>query len=245
MGGFPMTAAEIAAKLGDAHREGHDWRCRCPIHGGCSLALRDGRSALLVKCWAGCDTRDVLAELRCMGLLAGCGDGPRHVSVTVRSDDRRDGERRIEIAHRIWTGAKDPCGSPVARYLAGRGIAILPPPSLRWAPSLRRPDGASGPAMVARVDGPDGELVGVQRTWLDRDNCGQWHRRDRASLGPIAGGGVRLAPAAETLLIGEGVETALAAMQNDSATGVGGALDWRARGVGAAGGGAHSDHPRR
>ena len=67
--------------------------------------------------------------------------------------------------------------------------------------------------MVARVDGLDGELIGVHRTWLYSDDRGRLHRRDRASLGPIAGGAVRLAPAAETLLVGEGVETCLAAMQ--------------------------------
>jgi putative DNA primase/helicase len=67
--------------------------------------------------------------------------------------------------------------------------------------------------MVARVDGLDGELTGVHRTWLDRDEAGVWLRRDRASLGPIGGGAVRFAPGAETLLIGEGMETCLAAMQ--------------------------------
>ena len=39
-----MTAAEIAAALGGAHRSGAWWRCRCPVHGsrGATLALRDG-----------------------------------------------------------------------------------------------------------------------------------------------------------------------------------------------------------
>src|SRR5262249_55283459 len=59
----------------------------------------------------------------------------------------------------------------------------------------------------------NGELVGVHRTYLDRDVTGVWRRRDRASLGPVSGGAVRLAPAAGTLLIGEGIETCLAAMQ--------------------------------
>jgi phage/plasmid primase-like uncharacterized protein len=67
--------------------------------------------------------------------------------------------------------------------------------------------------MVARVDGPDGELSGVHRTWLARDESGIWQRRDRASLGPVGGAAVRLAPVAGTLLIAEGIETALAAMQ--------------------------------
>jgi hypothetical protein len=58
-----------------------------------------------------------------------------------------------------------------------RGLAAIiatmspggsPRPTLRWAASLRRPDGTHGPAMVARIDGLDGELIGITRTWLDR-----------------------------------------------------------------------------
>ena len=36
-----MSAAMIAAALGDPRREGRAWRCRCPLHGGHSLVLRD------------------------------------------------------------------------------------------------------------------------------------------------------------------------------------------------------------
>lgn len=68
-------------------------------------------------------------------------------------------------------------------------------------------------AMLARVDGPDGTFVGVHRTYLQRDGHGQWRRGDRASLGPIAAGAIRLAPAAKEMMTGEGIETCLAAMQ--------------------------------
>ena len=68
-----MSAAEIAAALGAAHRSGVWWRCRCPVHDsrGATLALRDDNGALIVKCWAGCDGRDVLIELRRRGLTGG------------------------------------------------------------------------------------------------------------------------------------------------------------------------------
>jgi putative DNA primase/helicase len=208
-----MTAAQIAAALG-GRREGCNWRCCCPLHGGRSLTLRDGRSTLLVRCWASCSTRDVLAELRRLGLLAGRSDGAlAPAAMTTRGDDRQDTARRIEIARRIWGEARQAHGSPVARYLAGRGITVPVPPTLRWAPSLRRPDGTAGPAMIARVVGLDGELIGVHRTWLYRDAAGVWRRRDRASLGPVGGGAVRVAPLAETLLVGEGIETCLGAIQ--------------------------------
>jgi putative DNA primase/helicase len=65
--------------------------------------------------------------------------------------------------------------------------------------------------MVARVDNLDGELIGIARTWLYRDAARIWRRRDRAMLGRAAGGAVRLAPATEALMVGEGIETAMAA----------------------------------
>jgi hypothetical protein len=212
-----MTAAEIAVALGSADRSGRWWSCRCPAHDdrSPSLSLRDGDSGIIVRCWAGCDPRDVLDELRRRRLIAPDGGGvaARPTPVTDRGNDRADAGRRIEAARRIWNAARDPRGSPVARYLAGRSITLPAPPVLRWAPSLRRPDGTYRPAMVARVDSLDGELIGISRTWLDSAPEGTWRRLDRAALGPTGGGGVRLAPAAETLMIGEGIETCLAAIQ--------------------------------
>jgi putative DNA primase/helicase len=67
--------------------------------------------------------------------------------------------------------------------------------------------------MIARIDGPDGTLIGIQRTWLTCEADGVWRRRDRAMLGRTAHGAVRLAAAAETLLVGEGIETCLSALQ--------------------------------
>jgi putative DNA primase/helicase len=64
-------AAEIAAAL-EGRREGRQWRCRCPIHGGRSLLVRDGDAGrILIFCHGGCEERDVLAELRRSGLLGG------------------------------------------------------------------------------------------------------------------------------------------------------------------------------
>jgi putative DNA primase/helicase len=203
-----MTAAEIAAALGSARREGRDWRCNCPLHGGRSLTLRNGQGRLLVKCWAGCNSLDVLAELRGRGLIDRRSDGAEQAAPVI---DRADVTQRTALARRIWDAARDARGSPVARYLVGRGITIPLLPSLRWAPSLRRPDGTHAPAMIARVDGLDGELIGVHRTWLTRDAAGIWRRRDRATLGPIFGGVVRLAEPlpGKPLVLGEGVESAL------------------------------------
>ncbi len=97
-------------------------------------------------------------------------------------------------------------------YLAARGLTVTPPAALRWAPSLRRLDGTYGPAIIARVDDIREQFVGIHRTWITRDDSDHWRRRDRASFGPIGGGAVRLAIASKTLIVGEGIETCLAAM---------------------------------
>jgi hypothetical protein len=198
-----MNAAErIARALGGAQREGRGWRCRCPVHGGHSLSVADGRGGrLLVKCWGNnCPPTEIFAELRRLRLSeapAGSSSG----ATTERAD-------RTAWARSIWQRARDAERSPVARYLAGRGITIPPPACLRWLPSCRHPGGSLLPAMIARVDNVDGEFIGIHRTYLTAD----WRRYDRASLGAIASGAVRLAPPAKTIAVPEGVETALAIM---------------------------------
>jgi hypothetical protein len=211
-----MTAADIAAVLGGAQRSGAWWRCHCPAHDdrAPSLSLRDGDRTLIVKCWAGCDPRDVLAELRRRGLIGGnAANAPVRPPKPIDHQDREGEARKIAAARRIWDTATGAPESPVTAYLRVRQITIAPPASLRYALALRRLQGSYAPAMVARVDDVDGQLVAVHRTWLYHAPEGTWCRRDRASLGPTGGAAVRLAPAAETLLIGEGIETCLAAMQ--------------------------------
>jgi Toprim domain-containing protein len=127
------------------------------------------------------------------------------------------------IAKTASDGSKSPAGFGVpperraeARWCAISlaGVSTIPlPPSLRWAPALRRPDGTHRPAMIARIDSIDGELIGIARTWLARDAAGNWCRLDRAMLGRAAGGAVWLASAANAVLIGEGIETTLAGVE--------------------------------
>jgi phage/plasmid primase-like uncharacterized protein len=211
-----MTAPEIARMLGGACRSGRWWRCRCPVHGsrGSTLALRDGERGLVVKCFAGCDPRDVLAELGRRQLIEGQVAPQRRAQPISAGVPTDDDAHRIAAARRLWEATRDARGSPVVRYLAGRGITIPAPPSLRWAPRLRHPSGIYLPAMVAAIVDAGGELIGVHRTYLRPDGSGKAGvERAKAMLGRAAGGGVRLAPPCETLIVAEGIETALAARQ--------------------------------
>jgi putative DNA primase/helicase len=212
-----MSAAAIAAALGDARREGRGWRCRCPLHGGRSLVIRDGDCGrVLATCWAGCDRLDVLAELRRCGLLDRNADfAPRIISPPHRDDDAR----RTARALKIWRGTQRGAGTIVARYLASREIACDQwPPNIRFNPRCPRPKDDAGnfvsplPAMVALVEHVERGPVAVHCTYLRADGGGKADiEKPKAIFGPAGGGGVRLCVprAGAWLVVAEGIETAL------------------------------------
>jgi putative DNA primase/helicase len=112
-----MIAAEIARALRGARREGRTWRCRCPLHGGCSLTLRDGDGGcVLVTCWGGCNRLDVLAELRRRGLLDGRTTSYRRPS--PQTAQREDVARTARVLA-IWHQAR-PAG--VSNEIVGGGF---------------------------------------------------------------------------------------------------------------------------
>jgi putative DNA primase/helicase len=217
-----MSAAEnIAPALGGALRSGAWWRCRCPVHGsrGATLALRDGAGGLVVHCHAGCATGDVLAELFRLGLLDGENESARLDPGAVmrnREAEARERQRRIASALDLWGECYPAPGTIVERYLCSRGLTGPIPDSLRMHGMMRhRESGGSRPAMVAMVEHVERGSIGVHVTYLAVDGSMQATVEPRKrSLGPVGGGAVRLAPAADTLMVSEGIETGLAAQQS-------------------------------
>jgi putative DNA primase/helicase len=220
-------AREIARQLGRAVRVGHDWRCNCPIHQGHSLTLADGRDGkLLVRCWGGCEWRDIFPELRSRGLLVGdpVDTNPERVDELRRKRDaeaRREIERlrrRIAAARDLYRHSKDATGTPVEPWLRTRGITSPIPPVLRWLQHCPHRNGRYYPAMVAPIVNVAGEQIAVHKTFLSPDGSGKADLpkpEQRETCGPFKGGAIRLAPhrAGVELLIGEGVESTLSAMQ--------------------------------
>jgi putative DNA primase/helicase len=214
-----MNAALIAAALGNARREGLVWRCRCPLHGGRSLVIRDGDDGrVLVTCWGGCDRLDVIAELRRRRLLDGrAGYAPR---IILRPPKNADGSRTVR-ALAIWREAKDGADTIARRYLANRAIPLDSwPSSLRFHPRCPRPrDDASNllaplPAMIALVEPVERGPVAVHVTYLKADGNGKANiEKPKAIFGPVAGGAVRFGTPreGEWLVVAEGIETALSA----------------------------------
>ena len=216
-----MKAETIAKALGGS-KTGSNWMARCPVHHdrNPSLSIRDAAEGkVLVHCHGGCDQARVIASLRSRGLWENNGSSQGSTRQQPRrfadnQPDRLDA-RRTGAALSIWRSATAVCGTPVETYLRSRGLTISPLPNLRFHPGLKHPSGNMWPAMVALVTrGVDGAPLAIHRTFLTRDGKGKApDEPQKMMLGPCRGGAVRLAPPGAVLMVGEGIETCLAAMQ--------------------------------
>lgn len=219
-----MNAESLARALG-GRRSGRTWLACCPAHDDRdpSLAIRDGDDGrVLVHCHAGCDQKGVIDVLRCRSLWD--QGEPSSASRSRRTPPcpvyDPDAAGRTEAALRIWEAGNDPRGTMVATYLASRGLDLPPAGRLRFHAALNHPTGTAWPAMVALVTNAADTPIGVHRTFLARDGSGKAPVSPaRMSLGPIRGGAVRLAPAAKTVVVGEGIETVLSVMKNTGTPG--------------------------
>lgn len=216
-----MTAKTIAKALG-GHRAGATWMARCPAHDDSSpsLAISAGRHGkVLVRCHAGCDQRDVIAALSERSLWDATGKRPGGIARKHRKNLERepdpDAKARTEAALAIWRASQDIAGSLAETYLRSRGIALSPLPGLRFHPGLKHASGGVWPAMVAMVvNGETGEALAIHRTFLARDGHGKAPvDPPKMMLGPCRGGVVRFGEPGDVLMVGEGIETCLAAMQ--------------------------------
>ncbi len=139
----------------------------------------------------------------------------RRAETERRAREERDARAHLEYARQLWRRAVSAPGTSVERYLRARGITILVPPSLRYlAAAKHKPTGLILPAMIGGVQGVDGTMIGVHRTFLRRDGTAKASVSDaKMTLGPIGGGAVRFGPAAQRLAVAEGIETALSIAQ--------------------------------
>lgn len=187
---------------------------RCPAHGDKhpSLSLSNGADGrLLLRCHAGCDFAAILDALRGLGLVASDGRRPETDFAQMarqRAADTAQSEKREAQALACWREASPIVGTIAEAYLRGRGITCALPDSLRFHPACWHPSGKRFPALVAMVEGC--ERFAVHRTYLRSDGRGKAEAEPaRAMLGAVAGGAVRLAEAEGSLVVAEGIETAL------------------------------------
>jgi putative DNA primase/helicase len=228
-------AATIKKALGGKHG-----KCHCPAHPDStpSLSVNEKNGKVLVRCHAGCSQEAVIAALRQRGLWSGKSERNRTKMQNIKSDDTKLAEyHRFQKAMAILRAAAGAVGpvrewnipsrAPLERYLEGRGINTLPENAmlLSSAQSERltgKDDDTPGtcfPAMVFPIIDATCKLLGAHLTWLSKDGSTKLNTDNpKRMFGPVKGGYVQLAEIdpdhfPEKLIIGEGIENALSAMQ--------------------------------
>ena len=146
----------------------------------------------------GCSTREALRLVD--GVVGRC---ERQTVRPAQTD-----AQRIAEARSIWaSGSPLTADCVVTRYLRHRTGAS------RLTGSLRVLMADPWPVMIGAIRDAKGEIVGTTRTWLDTNGRGKAPiaepRKHNGTKPP--GCAVRLQAAGETLVVGEGIETSLAA----------------------------------
>lgn len=170
---------------------------RCPAHADRepSLSLRQGDRAILVHCFAGCSSEDVLRELRAVSPIRG----------TPRPDYRpAPGGANVK---RIWEQGIDIRGTLAERYLTARKLP-LDLEDLRFhprCPHKPRPHTEYKPALlVAAREGM--QISAIQRIFLDPSTG---YRTEKVMLGrPGQGAWQQRLCGSTTLALAEGMEDA-------------------------------------
>ncbi len=231
---FP-SAAELIRGLAGNH---HTGMCLCPAHDDRtpSLHVEGGASGkVLFKCFAGCSQDAVLDALRRQLIWPDRGDRNSHALVSIKRpvgsaselDKEEDEEKRFTEAIRLLRAAVSAKGKPTD-YLKSRGIEIVPSGAMILpATDSARLTGRRFPAMVMPIVSDRGgyRIQGAHVTFLTTDggqNLEGKGGRIRRMYGHADGGFAVLGESDpdRPLLVGEGIETVLSAMQLTGLPGV-------------------------
>lgn len=127
---------------------------------------------------------------------------------------------RIERATKIWNEADNPRGSVAEKYLAARCLELpddLSGPVLRYHGRTPWRDENSGqtiriPCLIAAFRSIDDDsITAIHRIRVDLPE--RWPKTERRMFGVVRRSAVKLGVSTKTLIIGEGVETCMAARQ--------------------------------
>ena len=209
-----MTDAKILTAALGGHWYGSYGLCLCPAHSdrNPSLSLKNGADGrLLMHCHAGCSFPDILEALKRLGLIEGHGNTPAvdpEVLARRELQEQAAADKKSRQAEALWKQAEAIQGTLGEAYLRARGIICSLPGTLRFHPAAWHPSAKRFPAIIALVQGGNG--FAVHRTYLA---ASQAVKADvvpnKAMLGGVKGGAVRLSRGAGDLLVAEGIETTL------------------------------------
>ncbi|PZO01118.1 MAG: hypothetical protein DCF29_16005, partial [Alphaproteobacteria bacterium] len=212
--------AIVAALGGELYQGGQRATVPAPGHSphdrSISLCLIDDR--VLVHSFGGTHWRDARRDLQARGLVD-AGGRLAGVSGKGPTDIGPPASRRRLVAASLWEAGL-PIGdtAPSHRYLARRAVRA-DADNLRHHPhvpvSVYRPGSFGRAALIARISDAADQLTGVELVYLEPNGLpASGLRVPRKTMGQVPpGAAVRLAPAACSMLVGEGVCTTLSAME--------------------------------
>lgn len=204
-----MRIEMIADNL-NLHRSGNYWRGECPAchYGVPTLLLKEKQGRLSFGC-VSCDDRDTI---RAAVEAAGGGQKVAKADSTAAEKAAEGRRKQQERAQAFWSGSEPLSGDdPASVYLRRRRIdSAIGNPALRFRPDMPHPSNRKLPALVCRIDGPDGGMLAIQRIYLDADGRKADIEPAKAVKGPFWTGAIRFGTGPE-IVVAEGPETALAA----------------------------------
>jgi hypothetical protein len=207
----------VRALGGDLYDGGRRASIPAPGHsrGDRSVSLLWWNGRLIVHSFGEADWREVRDHLRAQGLI-----GPTEATLAEPAPHSRPApEPRVEIASRLWREARPIEGTLAERHLRLRHVHRPLTDVLRFHPGVPLAVYAGGraakPALVAAITEPSSRLTAVEITYLEPSGRrAQTLRLSRKTIGLVPrGSAVRLDAAAPTLVVAEGVATALSAAQ--------------------------------
>ncbi|WP_433956299.1 toprim domain-containing protein [Brevundimonas bullata] len=221
-----MSLHPIVAALGGELRHGGlGASVPAPGHSAAdrSVSLMLDGDRVVIHGFGAADWRSVRDHLLSLGLIDARG---RLTGASLRTAEgpvaaiRPAAHVRIAAAQALWSEALPLAkGDLCFRYFRSRGLRLeAPPHDLRRHPatpvSVFRSAGPTCPALIAAIRAPDGVIGAVEIAYLDPDGRPAGRLRlQRKTVGVLPrGSAVRLCAAAPTLLVAEGVATALSAM---------------------------------
>jgi hypothetical protein len=236
VGPCPICGGRVTSQRFEVFADGESWACAvCP----------DGGDVIrLVQLVDGCSFLDAIERLG--GRVAVDPDQAKwlfeererkRLSREKQAATYREAERKRLF--RTWKSAIAIHGTPVERYLRGRGLDVPAVcPGLRYLPSAAYWHGEiidlrghkspvqihSGPAMLGAFIRPDGKFGGLHMTWIEADMASPPAKLEltdpatgevlnsKKMRGSKTGAHIAIAllEAPRRLIVGEGIETVLA-----------------------------------
>jgi hypothetical protein len=129
----------------------------------------------------------------------------------------------VTRAQKIWNNSKPIIGTLAEKYLITRGVKLPCTNALRFSSSLwHSPSQQFLPCMVAAINSwPSEKIIGIHRTFLTEDGKRKCQvKPNKMMLGQVQGGSVQLSTATNTLILAEGIETAMSVLVANPEIGV-------------------------